>query len=424
MVCTAFTGEVNEVALPISSQLKTTDKLFVPSKSVSPINGHLRAYAVDDYGVAASTASWDAGTRMSAANRSSNLYSTDPSGNKIAFNSLDDLAFLSSSLPVATIKAYTIDPSTDGGTYLAGRENGSFLGGISKGNELDILSNRINTSLYLTDTAYRSYYTATVATRSQRVLMSSDDGFLYAFDYTTGDLVWAWMPRTIVSDLVDYADFQSKHLMAGSVDVLDLADGSGNYATYVVGSYKRGLGHYVLKLNASGGLDSVVWDDDQSGIFSKSPNNGEMEFFKDGSGKTYAAYVLANDAALTSRLKIKSLVDSSEDMSVDLNYQASSTPFVMPDYGNNNAPAKKTLYLGSTTGDIHATTVLASDGTLQSSGDIQSSLQASSVTSMADSASDPVLYIDSSVSAKDSLYYLSSQTATRLTLHRYNAYGY
>ena len=235
VVCTAFTSEVNEVALPSTSQLKTTDQLFVPSKSVSPINGHLRAYAVDDYGVASSTVSWDAGTRMSAANRTSNLYSTDPSGSKIAFNSLDDFAFLSSSLPVATIK----DPIpsthlTDGGSYLAGRENGSFLGGISKGNELDILSNKINTSLYLADTTYRSYYTATVATRSQRVLMSSDDGYLYAFDYTTGDLVWAWMPRTIVSDLVDYANFQSKHLMAGSVDVLDLDDGSGNYATYVM----------------------------------------------------------------------------------------------------------------------------------------------------------------------------------------------
>ena len=179
----------------------------------------------------------------------------------------------------------------------------------------------------------------------------------------------------------------------------------------------------MLKLSADGSLGSVVWDEDQSGIFSKSPNSGEMEFFKDGSGNTYAAYVLSNDPT-TSQLKIKSLTDDSVKMSVDLDYQASSTPFVMPDYGNNNAPAKKTLYLGSSTGYIHATTVLASDGTLQSSGDIQSSLQASSVTSMADSASDPVLYIDSSVSAKDSLYYLSSQTATRLTLHRYKAYGY
>ena len=392
MVCTAFTGEVNEVALPISSQLNATEKLFVPSTSISSAAGHLRAYPIDNSGVPSSTPDWDVASSSLMTGRATKLFSTDGSGGLVLFDSL--------AAPAAAIRTYTIN---------------SVLGGVSKGNSLDILSNKINVSLYLADTVYRTYYSGTVAARSKRVLMSSDDGFLYAFDYTTGELVWGWMPNSLTTELTGDDTYQAQHLMAGSVDILDLKDSAGTYATYIVGSYKSGLGHYVLKLDDDGDLVSVVWDDDQSGSFTKSPNNGEMEFFKDND-KTYAAYVLANEVAV-SRLKIKSLVDTSPAMNVDLTYQASSTPFVMPDYGKSNAPANKTLYLGSTNGDIYSTTVVAS-GSLKTESAIQTGLDTASVTDVG--ASEPVLYIDSSVSAKDSLYYLSTQTATRLTLHRYN----
>lgn len=416
---TVFTGEVSETDLPITSQLKTGDKLVLPSKSISPLEGHLRAYTIGDDGKPATTASWDAATKMSASGRAAKLYSTDTSGNKILLSSLDDAAFGSTgSLTVSNIKDYTIDPSASSGIYLADRKSGSFLGGVSRGNSLDIIGNQINTSLYLYDTTYRDFFTNTVKNRKKLVLMSSDDGFLYAFDYDTGSLAWGWMPRSLASELVNYSSFQSKHLMAGTVDILDLKDSAGNYATYIVGSYKSGLGHYVLKLGSNGSLSSIVWDDDQSSLFNKSPNNGEMEFFSDGSGTVYAVYVLTNSTN-TSRVVVKSVTDSNPSLDIDLNYEVTSSPFVMQDYGKSNAPEKKTLYVGTAIGNIHVAGLLTGGG-IKNVAAIIASLQSSPVATMDDSSTDAITYINSSVAAKDNKYYLSAQTLSRLTVLKYD----
>ena len=394
VVCEPFVGEVSEVSIPLAGQLKTTDKLFVPSRDVATSTGHLKAYAVDD-----GSLSWDASTLMDSTNRTAGLYSSD-SGGKI--KSIDSLTEISE-----TIRQYTFDAP---------------LGSVSRGNDLDLLTQKIDISLYLTDTDYRDYYTNKVATRDQLVLMSSDDGFLYAFDYSSGALVWAWMPRSLITELTGTDSYQAKHLMAGSVDILDLPDSSGKYDTYVVGAYKKGLGHYVLKLKDDGSLDKIIWDDDQSSTFTESPNNGEMEFFRDDTG-VYATYVLADTgSANTSQLKIRSLVDDITDISVNLSYQATSTPFVMPDYDKRNAPSNHTLYLGNLTGEIHKAVVLNSSGSLErNETTIKNELEGSSVTTMDNAPSDAVLYIDASVSSSDNQYYLSSQSATRLTLHRYKS---
>ena len=420
VVCTAFTGEVSALGIPIYSQLKTSDKLFLPSSNISPVAGHLRAYSIDNDGQPSTTEAWDAASKMDTTKRTNKLYSTDTNGNKVLFNALDDAAFVAASLPITTIKEFTITPSAAGGQYLSGRENGSFLGNISKGNDIDILSNKLNTSLYLHDQDYRDFYTNTVANRNQRVLMTSDDGFLYAFNYNTGNLSWGWMPRSLVSELNNYTNFQSKQLMNGSVDVLDLKTNSGVYGSYIVGSYKNGLGHYVLKVNATGGFAKVIWDEDLSANFVSAPNNGKMEFFRDGNGKVYGANVVT-DSAGTSKLLIRTLVDTSENMVVNLTYEATSSPFVMQDYQKSNAPTAKTLYLGTSTGDIHSALLLDTDGDLLSKTFLEGKLQDSSVTTMDDNSTDAVLHLGASVSAKDNRYYLTSQTETRLTVHRYSA---
>lgn len=399
VVCTAFTGEVSEIGIPLAGQLKTTDKLFVPSRDVLASTGHLRAYAVDAGGNAATSASWDAATLMNSTNRTTGLYSTDSGGKIQKFDSLNEIN--------DATRQYIIDTP---------------LGAISRGNDLDLITQKMDISLYLTDTVYRKYYEDKVTIRDQLVLTTSDDGFLYAFNYNTGALEWAWMPRSLHSKLTGDDSYQDQHLMAGSVDVLDLPDGSGKYDTYVVGAYKNGLGHYVLKLKDDGSLDKLIWDDDQSSTFTESPNNGEMEFFRDGSGDVYAAYVLSNTtAANTSLLKIRSLSVNTTDMSVGLNYQATSTPFVMPDFDKRNAPSKHTLYLGNLTGDIHNAVILTSSGLLKSDTLIKGELEGTSVTAMDDNPSDAVLYLDASVSSTDNRYYLSSQSATRLSIHRYHS---
>ena len=113
---------------------------------------------------------------------------------------------------------------------------------MSRGNDVALLTQMNNIGQYLTDSAYRTFYTNTISSRTERILVSSDDGFIYAFNQSNGQLNWGWMPRTLVGELKDYTSFQSQLYMRGTVDVIDAKDASGNYATYVVGSYKDGLG--------------------------------------------------------------------------------------------------------------------------------------------------------------------------------------
>ena len=399
VICTALTGEISEIGIPLSGQLKTTDKLFVPSKDVGANTGHLRAYAVDAGGNAATKASWDAATVMNSIDRKNNLYSSDSGGGKKSFDSIGDIPY--------STRQYIIDAP---------------LGSISRGNELDLLTQKMDIGLYLSNIKYRKHYEDHILTRDQLVLNTSDDGFLYAFNYDTGALVWAWMPHSLQTELTSNDSYQNKHLMAGSVEILDLPDDSGDFYTYVVGSYKKGLGHYVLKLHDDGSLEKIIWDEDQSSTYTESPNNGEMEFFKDINGYVYAVYVLSNTTvANTSTLKIRSLTEDTTDISVNLNYQATSTPFVMFDFDKRNAPSKSTLYLGNQVGSIHNADLLNNSGLLRSTYLIRSDLEGTSVTAMDDSSSDAVLYIDASVSSADNRYYLSSQSASRLSIHRYHS---
>ncbi len=65
--------------------------------------------------------------------------------------------------------------------------------------------------------------------------------------------------------------------------------------------------------------------------------------------------------------------------------------------------------------------ILTSSGLLKSDTLIKGELEGTSVTAMDDNPSDAVLYIDASVSSTDNRYYLSSQSATRLSIHRYHS---
>ncbi len=420
-MCTALTGDVSETAAAIPFQVASGDKVFVASNSPLPSSaGHLKAYSVQANGSIGTTVAWDAATLMDTIKREAGLYSTNVSGTKVLFNSnsFDDAAFSSSGTPtVAKIKEYTITPSIDSGVYLAGRASGSWLGPMSRGNDVALLTQMNNMGQFLTDSAYRSFYNGTISSRSEKILVSSDDGFLYAFDQSTGQLSWGWMPRTLAAELKNYSSFQSQGYMRGTVDIIDAKDSSGNYATYVIGSYKDGLGQYALKLNSSGELGSVVWDQDYSGSYSSAPNHGEKDYFRDGSELTYVTYVVTNSSN-QSTLVLREITTAATNTEVAVTFNATSTPYVIQDFGDSNGPTAKTLYLGDESGNIQRTALLDS-GSLETAANLKSALEGSSVGHL--NASEPILFLGASSSNTGGQYYLRAQSEFRLTLLDYNS---
>ena len=416
--CTALTGDVSEIAAAIPFQVATGDKVFVASSSPVPSSeGHLKAYAIEANGSIGTSVAWDAATLMNTEKREDNLYSTDASGSEEKFDDLDDAAFGAGANPtVSKIKQFTIDPSVDSGAYLAGRANGSWLGPISRGNDVALLTQANNMGQFLTDTAYRTFYNGTISSRSEKILVSNDDGFLYAFDQSDGQLDWGWMPRSLVGELKNYTSFQGLRLMRGTVDIIDAKDSLGNYDTYVVGSYKDGLGQYVLKLDSDGDLDSVVWDQDYSASFNVAPNHGEKDYFRDGSGQTYVTYVVT-DSSNQSTLVVREITNAATNTEVALNFNATSTPFVIQNFGNTKGPAAKTLYLGDDSGNIKRTALLTG-GSLDNSANLKLALEGSSVGTL--NAAEPILFLGASSSTSGGLYYLRAQSESRLTILDYN----
>lgn len=414
--CSALSGSVNNGLSPIAN-LKNGSKLFMASSDLATSAGHLKAFTIGSDGLPAATASWDANTAMSTQNqRLTRLYSTSVNGDKVLFKSLDDAAFGADGIPSnTTIK------SSIGSAELAA---------ITPHSNIALLENKVNVSRFLSDSAYKTYYSGTIATRSDAAnatvpklaLVSSDDGFLYAFKQSNGDLLWGWTPRSLTKERRDAAGLYAKHLMEGSIETMDIKTNS-SYASYVVGSYKNGLGQYVLKLGTDSTLDSIVWDEDHTetnSLASAAPNQGKRAYFTDGSGTTYMAYVISTSQG-DSVLHIRSIADTSVHYQITLGYTATSTPFVMPRL--KGGPAKNTLFIGDSTGKIYAAQLLVTNGnnqgSLKSEQVISGALRQPSVTSMYTSDSSPVRYIGASTARDGETVYLRAQSDDRLTVFKY-----
>ncbi len=413
--CAALTGEVSEVGAEISRQINVDDLVFVASSRQSPDAGHLRAYKVLAGGAIKTTSEWDAANEMTEHEREHDLYSTTSAGVVIEFENLDSAAFAAGASPDKDdIIDYTLDPSDNGGAYLAGRESGSFLGMITRGNDIVALDQTLNTSYYLLDTAYRSFYSDDVSSREERVMVTSDDGFLYMFDQSDGDLAWGWMPRSLVKELKNYVTFQANHFMMGKQAIVDAKASDGTFSTYIVGNYKSGVGHYSLKLDDDGDLESVIWDEDDSASFNRSPNYGEMDFFTNGS-VTYAAYIMTN-LSNDSTLVIRRLDTDSGKVTVALGFHATSSPYVVLDFDDPEGPAAKTIYVGDNNGNIYSAPLLQGNGNLRSAANIQSAL-ASPVGTLG--ANEPVLFLGIAPSLKGG-YAMRAQSQNRFTVLKYN----
>ena len=430
--CSVLSGEVNVAMSPISI-LKTENgdfknKLFVATTNNTTQSGNVRAFAIGADELPVASESWNAASAMATQNqRGARLFTSVASAQSstlVAFNSesLTNDSFQSNGVPdYQMIKNGVIAAS---------------MGRVSPNSNVTLLENDVDALRFLEEEAYRSFYTSTISQRSStngasvpaQVLVTSDDGFLYAFKQNAGELNWGWMPPSLALELKNAATFANQHFMEGEIDQLDLKSGSpGSYVfnSYVVGSYRDGLGQYVLKLNADGSLGAVVWDVDHKAdnvLAVGAPNHGKRAYFTDANGKSYMAYTITLDGGV-SKLYIRSLTDTSVNTEIVLGFTATSTPFVMPHLLGPASPAANTLFLGSDTGSIYAAPLFASDQlTLNPS---LASLFASGASPLgaihpAGQAASAIVYMDATVAVGDQ-YFLQAQAEDRITLFHYDS---
>lgn len=254
---------------------------FLP-KNINPVTGQgdLFAYPVTSNGSVSSTARWTANGIMTAATRSTALYTTPTSGTNgggalqtfSAVATTDSAAFgnLPSNLTASDIANYTINPSDDNGAYLGGRVSGWYVG-LPSSAPAEVLTPPNNGNL-LSNAGYLSF-AAKHANRQNAVLFSDNDGFLYAIGYTnpnptsststgTQELLWGWMPGGLLSSLQRYKTFWQGSNM-GNFQTIDAYNSTGSntgWHTYVVGVAGGGSIYYDLQLTGKKApkLGSVV----------------------------------------------------------------------------------------------------------------------------------------------------------------------
>ena len=285
ITCFEASPSTRATSSPIAPlSLSAGSLIYELSSNPDPVAGHVQAFqtvaaptsaASAPVGTASGAAIWDAGdsTHMSVSARTSDLYSTGPTpstgapagaGVVTLLTSLDSAAFILTSpttcVPsTSVIVDYTIDPNYDPSSscnYLNGRQSTPtwMLGGLSQNDHAQYLGPPGNAN-FLSLGGYVPF-AQNNNNREKLLLFTSNDGFLYAVDATTGDLVWGWMPRPFVAHLQAYTTFQSNGYFDGGFTTTDAVDTSTNpaasdWATYVVGTAQGGAYHYALKLSSN-----------------------------------------------------------------------------------------------------------------------------------------------------------------------------
>ncbi len=446
-VFSGLSGDVSEVATAAPDTLLAGDSIFIASRSQEPIEGHLKAYQIGSAGAVSASVSWDAATTMTTAQRADRFWTNGLlgdvwSGDFRKFVDYDGIlgraAFAVPGLWnngwLQTIQAYTVNPSVDDGAYLNGRKDGSFLGSISYGNAMSLLTNRANTALYLEDESYRAFYDSVVSSRTKKIFVTSDDGFLYAFDQADGALSWGWIPHFLLRELKNYEQFQAAHYMRGLLDVIDAKywdseSGTAKYSTFLVGNYKSGRRNYAIQLADNGGLSKLAWNRDLLALNTQSPNYGEKDYFHAHSNygqhayddATFVAYI-RNREGEASKLVLRNVANGDEHRIVSqLDLMIASTPYVMPSYRGRYSPMGKYVYLGGETGGIYRALLTDGNGEVNTVENLRSQLNAvgSQVSDL--NASDPILFFTSAKSSEDRHYYLVAQSRTRITVFRFVA---
>ena len=123
-----------------------------------------------------------------------------------------------------------------------------------------------------TDSGYASFKTAN-ANRQKMLYVASNDGMLHAFDATTGQEQWAYVPKQMMPNLYKLADsaYPNNHMYYtdGSPIVGDVYDSvAGQWKTILVAGYnKGGKGYYALDITNPTSPKALWSKDDTNASF-------------------------------------------------------------------------------------------------------------------------------------------------------------
>ncbi|WP_417068769.1 hypothetical protein [Niveibacterium terrae] len=283
------------------------------------ISGHLQAFKVTSDGTLDNSAViWDSADVIKAMDdttRRGKMMTLGADGKYVAIASVDAAALGSSTAE------RILNPNTENGKYLAGRDPDSLIG--------------------------RPWKTTPIIV-GDSVLFAADDGFLYSVKRSSGALNWAWMPRQILPQTADAATLMSTHPWG------QIATFSVDGKTYVTGSALSGALHFTLEVSTAGDAlsgDTPVWQDYRAGKSSPTyPFGGDaprMANKTDGTAAGKLAYVVDN------KLVIRKIDGSATNADKSLTPTVSSNLFYYSD---------DEIYFGDRTGQIQLTD---STGTVQ-----------------------------------------------------------
>ena len=258
---------------------------YVPTNQVGLGTANVFAFPLDADGVPGKVAAWDAAVppqmtapvppQTTATARQDKLYSTNATGQIVPISSsyMDGAAFnltATTCLPnLDTLLSVIANPTAPsaavtGCNYAAGRKAGSFLSSFSSQNAAQFVDLPSNTQL----TRAPGYLDFALKTKNSgrvpMLMFRNNDGFLYAVNATTGELLWAWTPRSLLGQMQYYDTFVGKNYFDGNFTVVDAQDRSQSsdqqWSSYVVGSAQSGAQHFSLKLSPQGYPASIVYD--------------------------------------------------------------------------------------------------------------------------------------------------------------------
>ena len=444
ITCFAVQPANEAIGAPVAPLSITGSNLvYTLNSGLDPIAGHVDAFATNASGVPAATPSWDAASLMTAAQRTSDLYSTSSdNATVVPFGNLDAAAFdvavttttqkvqtgtqqvqtgwkkvqtgtqtvcvkyywwgggckkwkkkpvytnepVYTTVPVystvtvsaptntclgtteaqadANIIAFTQDPSytwsampTTCPSYLGARQQNWYLGEFSA-NDFAALMTPPSDAYDLGIAGYVSY-ASSEAKRAQALLFTNNDGFLYSVNASTGAFNWGWMPRIFAAQLQNYSQVPEQGLFDGKFRIVDAADASGKWATYVIGSAEGGAYWYDLKLDANGNPSSVVTLPAMP-VGSVYPQR-QAPVVANVNGQQIAAFIanVGSGATGTSTLYeynvATGVMNSTAFTSSEISGMVSSNMFYDPQSGQ--------LYFGSANGDIYVTSLTGTSKT-------------------------------------------------------------
>lgn len=363
------------------STLTTGSYEYVLQATTKLGEGNLVAYPLLANGTVSPTPAWNVnGLMVQSGSRSADLYSNGPPvtsgsttvpGPLTALGSLDAAAFAlpaSTTLTPAIVADYTIDPSYGTNSpYLGGRGPGWDVG-ITTSTPPLVLAPPDDANL-LADSSYTTYAQA-AGGRPPMVLFADNDGFLYAVDAASGNLLWGWMPRPLVQYLQDYQTFWQGSNMVGGIRAVDAATGPASapvWSTYLVGLALDGGITFGLQLTdpsaatasnpaALDSLSAETWEEDNTGA--TAPNSQEPAIARPSpsAGTAYALTVLNTpvNSVVQSSLQIVTVGTGQVEM-VSLPFTANTQPYVDP-AGN--------VFIGDNGGNVWEAPLWTATGTL------------------------------------------------------------